>query len=432
LLPEDFVQVVRQALKSLWMGFPSPGYHNFMNRARFVLLLLLASAWLGAAGHPARAAQLVPLDYEEELYADVFSNPPVVAAQPGGPYVITWDDDTYANNEGAFTYRYTPAGQNPAGIDPGTGYQFIYSPTGAPSVDSITASREGFDVIWRAFQYRGPAFFYRAHLNLQGQREGKPVRLGDAFTEWAWQVKGNGFMGGRPLPSKHGIAARRLTASGQWMGPEVLLNSRPVDLPMGVSVVGLADASFVAAWLGVLPGSPATVVLRARRFSPSGKPLGPDFDVNALSLGPFDPASLDFGPTLKVAAAPGGGFAVAWGISRGAYARWFNASGAPLGPERRASAAGDLAYPEDMAFDNQGNLVLLWSLDFYGLQLRLFDPQGAPQGPPVDASSDDSEEPQMPWGGGLAWTGDSWLVAWAASIFPYDQGSIFVRRFVKR
>jgi hypothetical protein len=240
-------------------------------------------------------------------------------------------------------------------------------------------------------------------------------------------------MAGWSLPSRHGIAARRLTASGQWTGPEMRLNSRPVDHPAGVSVVGLADASFVAVWLGVLPGSPGTAVLRARRFSPSGKPLGSDFDVNALPLGSFDSSFLDLVSALKVAAAPGGGFTVAWGISQGAYMRWFNASGIPLSSERRASAARDsLAYPEDMAFDGQGNLVLLWSLDYDGLQLRLFDPQGTPQGPPVDASSDDSEEPQRPWGGGLAWTGDSWLVAWVAAIFPYDQGSVFVRRFAKR
>jgi hypothetical protein len=405
-----------------------------MNRARFVLLLLLIPAWLGAAGHPARAAQLVALAPEEELYADIFSNPPVVAAQLGGPYVITWDDDTFANNEGIFTYRYTPAGEDPAGIDSGTGYHSISSPTGAPSVDSITAGREGFDVIWRAFEYEGPAFFYRIHLNLRGVREGKPVRLGNAFTEWAWQVKGNGFMAGWSLPSKHGIAARRLTASGQWIGPELSLNSRLVDHPADVSVVGLADASFVAVWFGVLPGSPRTAVLRARRFSPSGKPLGPDFDVNSFPLGLFDPSS-GFGG-LKVAAAPGGGFVVAWGLSQGAYLRWFNASGTPLGPERRASAEEDFfAFPEDMAFDDLGNLVLLWNQGYDGLQLRLFDPQGTPQGPAVDVNSDfyeDPEKPTMPWGGGLAWTGDSWLVAWVAAIFPYDQGAIYVRRFAKK
>ncbi|HEV2852010.1 MAG TPA: hypothetical protein VHC97_04325 [Thermoanaerobaculia bacterium] len=397
-----------------------------MDKTRFALFLVLTSAWLGAAGHPARAAQLVALTPEEELYADIFANSPVVAAQPDGPYVIAWDDDTFSNIEGSFSYRYTPAGE-----DIGTGvYDSIYSPTGAPAVDAVTAGRQGFDVFWHTVQYEDePTLFYRAHLNLRGMTVGKPVRLGGVGTEWVWQVRGNGFMAGWSLPSKHGIAARRLAASGQRMGPELRLNSRPVDHLAGVSVVGLADAGFVAVWLGSTPGSTGTAVLRARRFSPSGKPLGPDFDINTIPLGRLDTPS-DFGPGLKVAAAPGGGFVVAWTLSQGVYLRWFNASGTPLGPERVASAPGDsAAFPESMAFDDTGNLLLLLNLDYSALQLRLFDPQGTPQGSPVDVNSDDTEEP---WGGSLAWTGDSWLVAWVAAIFPYDQSSIFVRRFAKR
>jgi hypothetical protein len=393
-----------------------------MNRTRFALSLLLTSTWLGAAGHPARAAQLVALTPEEELSADIFANPPAVAAQPDGSYVIAWDDDTFSSIEGSFSYRYTLADE-----DIGTGvYHSIYSPTGVPSVDAVTAGRQGFDVFWHTVQYEDePTLFYRAHLNLRGMPVGKPVRLGGAGTEWVWQVRGNGFMAGWSLPSKHGIAARRLTASGQRTGPELRLNSRLVDHPAGVSVVGLADAGFVAVWLGSTPGSTGTAVLRARRFSPSGKPLGPDFDVNTIPLGGLDTSS-DFDPGLKVAAAPGGGFVVAWGV----YLRWFNASGTPLGPERMASASGDsVGFPEFMAFDDRGNLLLLLNLNYYSLQLRLFDPQGMPQGPPVDVTSDDTEEP---WGGSLAWTGDSWLVAWVAAIFPYDQSTIFARRFAKR
>ena len=385
-----------------------------MNRTRFALFLLLTSAWLGAAGHPARAAQLVALAPEEELYADVFSNPPAVAAQPGGPYVIAWDDDTFSPREGSFSYRYTPAGE-----DTGVGdYHSLYSPTGAPSVDAVTAGRQGFDVIWHTVQYEHePTLFYRGHLNLQGMPEGTPVRLGGTGTDWVWQVRGNGFMAGWSLPSKHGIAARRLTASGQRTGPELRLNSRPIDRPVAVSVVGLADASFVAVWLGFMPGSPGTAVLRARRFSPSGKPLGADFDVNTIPLGRPDPSS-DFGPALKVAAAPGGGFVVAWALSQRGYLRWFNASGAPLGPELKSG------FPESMAFDDTGNLVL-----FDTSQVYLFDPRGTPLGSPVDVNSDDTQEP---WGGSVTWTGDSWLVAWVAAIPPYDQSSIFVRRFAKR
>lgn len=396
-----------------------------MNRARFALSLLLASAWLGAAGYPARAAQLVALAPEEELYADTFPNFPLVAAQPKGPYVIVWDEDILADVYGSFTYRYTRAGG-----DLGTGdYRSIYSPAGVPSVDAVTAGRQGFDVFWHTVPDEDePALFYRAHLNLRGIREGKPVLMGGPGTEWVWQVRGNGFMAGWPLPSQHGIAARRLTDSGQRTGPELRLNSRPVDHPADVSIVGLADASFVAVWLGNAPGSTRTTVLRARRFSPSGKPLGPDFDVNTIPLGRLTPSS-SFG--LEVAAAPGGGFVVAWGFSPGTYLRRFNASGTPLGPERKVSASEDSAvFPGSMAFDDAGNLLLLLDRDDdYGLQLQLFDPQGTPQGPPVDVNGDVTTEPL---GGSLAWTGDSWLVTWMAAIFPYDQTSLFVRRFVKR
>src|SRR5436305_15310264 len=99
-----------------------------MNPTRLALVLLLASAYLRVAGYPARAAQLVALAPEEELYTDVFPNAPAVAAQPCGPYVIAWDDDTFSQNEGSFSYRYTASGE-----DTGSGiYRSIYSPTGAP------------------------------------------------------------------------------------------------------------------------------------------------------------------------------------------------------------------------------------------------------------------------------------------------------------
>jgi hypothetical protein len=63
--------------------------------------------------------------------------------------------------------------------------------------------------------------------------------------------------------------------AGQRTGPELRLNSRLIDHPAGVSVMGLADASFVALWLEVTPGSTGTAVLRARRFSPPASLWGP-------------------------------------------------------------------------------------------------------------------------------------------------------------
>lgn len=168
-------------------------------------------------------------------------------------------------------------------------------------------------------------------------------------------------------------------------------------------------------------------VLRARRFSPAGKPLGSDFDVNTSPLGAFEDPSSGIDPALKVAAAPapGGGFTVAWQLQEKTYLRWFNAAGTPLGPDFMAiRSAGPDGLPQSMAFDDTGNLVLLWED-----QLRLFDPRGTPIGPPMAVNGDDTEVPR---GGNVTWTGDSWLVAYVAAIPPYDQSSVFVRQFAKR
>jgi hypothetical protein len=266
--------------------------------------------------------------------------------------------------------------------------------------------------------------------------DGQPIRLGGAGTEWVWLVRGNGFMAGWALPRKHGIVARRLSSSGQRIGPEVRLNSRPIDSSKPF-VLAVADGGFLAVWLGAVPGPTPTAVLRARRFSPTGKPLGSDFDVNTIPLGVVGTESY-VDPDFKVAAAPGGGFAVAWMLADRIHLRFFNAAGTALGPEIPAVTSKDLDQdsPESMAFDKSGNVLLLWRQyvgDNVDLRLRLFDPHGAPLGPPVGVRSEASDIFDAPWGGRVAWAGNSWLVAWAAAgASSYDFSTVFIRRFATK
>src|SRR3954465_4630532 len=110
-----------------------------MSKTRFALFLLLTSAWLGATGHRALAAQLVPLGPEDELYVDVFSHPPAVAAQPDGSYVVAWDDESFSQIYGTLPYLYVPAGEGPEDEN----YGSLQSPTGTPGVDAVTAGRQG-------------------------------------------------------------------------------------------------------------------------------------------------------------------------------------------------------------------------------------------------------------------------------------------------
>lgn len=397
-----------------------------MNGTRFALCLLLASAWLGVTGPRGLAAQLVPLGPEIELLTDEFPNKPFVAAQPDGSYVVAWDDDLLSSQQGEVFYRYVAARSTPAEEWPSA----TESPEGAPTVEAVTAARKGFDLLWQASIYEKPTAFYRRHLNSRGVPDGKPILLGGAGTEWVWNVRGNGFMAGWKLLSRHGIAARRLTSSGQRTGPELRLNSRPIDRPDPV-VLAVADGGFLAVWLGVVPGRTATAVLRARRFSPAGTPLGPDFDVNTTPLGVVGTASYR-DPGFKVAAAPGGGFAVVWMLHHKLYLRFFDAVGTALGPEVPAVTAKGFDGPESMAFDKAGKLLLLWHPDDFDLQLQLFDPRGAPLGPPVDVKSRASDIFEEPWGGSVAWAKDSWLVTWVAGVPRLEFSTIFVRWFAEK
>jgi hypothetical protein len=307
---------------------------HFMKRTRLALCFLLSLAWLGVAGPRGLAAQLVPRGPEVNLLADD-PDPPFLAVQPDGSYVVAWDE---FGPFLAIFYRYVAAGSTPVEEWPSRiEFEVPDSDDGDLTVDAVTATPKGFDVLWHTADFEDDKLlaFYRQHLNLQGVPDGKPIRLAGAGTEWVWHVRGNGFMAGWTLRGKQGIAARRLTSSGQRTGPELRLNSRPIDFPGSVVVLAVADGGFLAVWSGAAPGPPATAVLRARRFTSAGKPLGPDFDVNTIPL--FLNGSVDF----KVAVAPGGGFAVAWRPGDTIYLRFFDSAGTALGSEIPAVTSED-------------------------------------------------------------------------------------------
>jgi hypothetical protein len=395
-----------------------------MNRTRLALYFLVSLAWLGVAGPRELAAQLVARGPELDLLADTWPNRPVLAVQPDGAYLVAWDEGSPF--WGVF-YRYVAAGSTPKEEWPSTISDYEVN----PYVCAVTATPKGFDVLWQESDDRNPQGFFRYHLNLRGVPDGKPIPMGGAGTEWVWHIGGNRFMAGWTLRGKHGIAARYLASSGQRTGPELRLNSRPVDNPEPV-VLAVADGGFLAVWRGVVRGSPATLVLRARRFSREGKPLGPDFDINTIPLRMVG-REYPYYPYFEVAAAPGGGFAVAWMLDDTIYLRYFDAAGTALGPEVPTVDALDYYEPEphSMAFDKSGNLLLLY-LD-YELRLQLFDPQGARVGGPVGVRSKASGWFEEPWGGIVAGVGNSWLVTWGAAQVPArDFSAVFVRRFARK
>jgi hypothetical protein len=155
-----------------------------------------------------------------------------------------------------------------------------------------------------------------------------------------------------PSACLYGLAntlhARRFAADGSPASREIRL-VRPFGPQLAGSVAALADGSFLVAYEQA--NARGRRIVMAARFGPDGAAILPPFRVHAAS-------SLSrFGG--RVAVEPeGGGFAVAWSAlafdgpddpygHQDAYARRFDATGRPLGPEIRVAQGYSQAGGQD-------------------------------------------------------------------------------------
>jgi hypothetical protein len=400
-----------------------------VTKRSFLVVFLLSAVWLTLAGPRGLAAQLAPLGPEAQLPTNGHSaERPMVAAQAGGGYVVAWDDLVSR----VFSHYVAP-GDEP----PGQGTLFV-GDGGQPLTDSVQATPKGFEVLWHSTDVEGsPVAFYRRPLSSQGVPAGRPVILARGGVDWVWHLGGDRYLSGWFMDPRQAIGARFLSSSGQPAGPVFRLSSRPVDDP-SVTAVPLEDGGFVAVWFGLRLDQKigkeeeegGTAVLRARRFNAAGHPLGPDFDVNTTPPGPGETAPF-LNPQFQVAAAPDGGFAVSWVLGQTLYVRYFDAAGRASTPEIPVIEDPSVFAPVSMAFDDQGNLLLLWLqfLENPGLQVQLLDPHGVPAGPSQSVASAASGAFQSSQEGSVAWAGDSWIVTWVASNPDNGSRAVFVRRF---
>ncbi|HEY4572673.1 MAG TPA: hypothetical protein VIJ26_01875 [Thermoanaerobaculia bacterium] len=401
-----------------------------MKRSFFVVFLVSALG-LVLTGPRGLAVQLAPLGPEAQLPANGGAERPDVAVQPGGGYAVAWDD----LDARVFSHYVAPGDEVP-------GEETVFVGDGGLSaMDSVTATPKGFEVLWHTTDDDGlPVAFYRRHLDPQGvPATGRPVRLARGGVDWVWDLGGSRYLAGWFMDPKQSIGARFLSPFGQPVGPVMRLSSRPVDDPE-VLAVPLSDGGFVAVWFGTRLDKEVgkeeeengTAVLRARRFNAAGHPLGPDFDVNTTPPGRGETAPF-LNPQFQAAAAPDGGFAVSWTLGQTIYLRYFDAAGRAVTPEIPAVEDPSAFAPVSIAFDDRGDLLLLWLqfLDNPDLQIQQFDAHGAPLGPSRQIRSAASADFQAPQEGSVAWAGDSWLVTWAAADPADGSRGVFVRRFAR-
>jgi hypothetical protein len=394
------------------------------------------------------AAQLVPAGPETRV--------DTLAASPSCPHLAVAPD------------RSSEIVWSPGGFDPFTLQGRHYAPDGTPTDPSqvevsavgdfydtpavylVSPVANGFRVLFDVFDetLEHPPVLFSQRLDPGGRPAGGPNGVGDANTLSVWPGPGDVLYAASYQTRQKSLVIQQVASTGKPTGEKIFVNNQPIDKPY-LQIVPLNGEEFVAVWLGTSVAarrSPARQVIRARRFR-RGAPVGKEFDVNVLPGGA--PGKPPFLVTFTVAADPhDDGFAVVWGVSDAVSSthpntsirlRFFGAPGRPASPEVLGTQTGTLVSLAGAAFDDAGNLLLLWRPPLRNvLRARLFKSTGGgagPVGPAFQVNSEASAPFDRPGCGDLAWRGDSWLIAWTAgrSAPGTDGGldAVFLRRFTE-
>jgi cysteine-rich repeat protein len=193
--------------------------------------------------------------------------------------------------------------------------------------------------------------------------------------------------------------------------------------------VAMREGRFVVAWQSAEQDGDGDGVY-ARTWA-DGRLRGGDVQVNEHTAGDqTDPA---------VALCPGGRFVVAWqsaeqdGDGDGVYARTFGPDGSPEGPERRVNerVEGDQRSPA-LGADAECGFVVAWQAENqdregWGIFARRFDGSGAPLGPEEMVNTYELASQTFPDVSAAA--DGSFVVAWNSTGQDGDEEGVFLQRF---
>ncbi len=348
--------------------------------ARLCWILAVCSASPALAGIGAVGSEFIVNVYTTGYQVDA-----VIAAVPGGGFVVTWHGD--AEYGGTNTNVFTRA-LDSLGVPVGSEFQVN---TTAGDQGNTTIAPEvggGFAVVWQ---------------------------------------------GTNSSNDDNGVFARKVDSAGVPQGSEFQVSADTSDEGDAV-VVSDPNGGFLVVWerLGI-DGDEDGVV--ARRLDSSAMPVGSEFVVNSYTLGDQgDPG---------VAADPGGaGFLVVWesegvdGEGDGIAARRLDSIGQPIGSEFLVNSytTGNQAIPADSDFfiaaDSSGDFVVVWGSQGqdgsdWGVFLRRVDSSGAPVGSEFQVNTyttDGQNNPAI-----LALPGGEFVVLWEGNSQDGDGYGIFGR-----
>ena len=318
-------------------------------------------------------------DFQANTYTTDNQLRPDVAADEDGNFVVVWEsegDPPVAASSAVRGRRFDSSGA-PLGSDfqistvtgSHAGARVAMAPAGEFVVvwsygDQCFLTPDACDIRARRFNASGAPLGSEFVVNsltagIQGYPDVARAPNGSFVIVWESQQSPDTDQSGGT------ILGRRFSASGTPMGPDFQLNSFTTSVQRRPTVAAGSDGRFVAAWQSLgSPGSDsADFSVLARRFDSGGNPLAGDFQVNSYTTG--------YQGRPEVALGPGDDFVVTWQSfgspgsdtsGQSILARRFDAAGSAQGGDFQVNSytTGNQIAPA-VAIAPGGELLVSWN-----------------------------------------------------------------------
>lgn len=342
------------------------------------------------------AATPVGAEFQASTYTYNVQRNPNVSWDPGGRFVVAWNEGlrTPSQND-IFARRFDSSGAA-VGLD----FQVNALTAGFQLEPDVAVADNGdFVVVWYAlsgFASAPPGIFGRRFASA-GTPLGADFLINTYTPSFvrdpsvAAELNGDFVVTWTTTRNGYDVLGQRFTSAAAKVGPEFLVNSYTPETQRMSDVASDGMGGFLATWVSDdlssgIPQDGDGAGVFARRFLSAGGAIGNDFQVSVFSLGPQRaPATACTAAGACVVSFEGDATTTIIGLDT-IFSRFFDASGAPLGPDVEVGAGSCFPGGEnpDVCRDAQGDFVVAFDRfsdgGYYGIFGQRFDSAGAPAG----------------------------------------------------
>jgi hypothetical protein len=318
-----------------------------------------AVAVLAAAAGAGRAQTPTGAEFQVNTFTTNRQYDPVVAAAADGTFTVVWTN--YAQIE-VLAQRFDARGQRLGGEFAvatrgyGFGPDIAADPSGAFMVAWNAPDDDTIGIVARVFDAggnpSGPEFQVNAYVTSYQFNPAVAHVPGGNFVV-VWQHYGD------PGGEYVSVMARLFDGTGAPLTGDFQANVFSTGRQLRPAAVGQPGGAFVVVWVDDTQDGSYTGVF-GRLFDAGGQPVAGEFQVNTTTLYEQD------SPDVAVDAA--GNFVVVWdsfgqdGHDYGIVARLFDASGKPLGPEFQVNTYTTYRqYRPSVVREPGGHFVVTWT-----------------------------------------------------------------------